>query len=64
MLLVDSEGSGAVDKNETHDAKIFALVVLIASLFIYNSFGVIDEKAIESLSLAAKLSRNIHFSRD
>ena len=59
VLLLDTEGSGSIDKNSTHDGKIFALVVLISSFFIYNSFGAIDENAINNLSLAAKLSKNI-----
>jgi len=59
VLLLDTEGSGSIDKNSTHDGKIFALVVLISSFFIYNSFGAIDENAINNLSLAAKLSTNI-----
>lgn len=59
VVLLDTEGSGSIDKNSTHDGKIFALVVLISSFFIYNSFGAIDENAINNLSLAAKLSTNI-----
>ena len=59
LILLDTEGSGSTDKNTTHDGKIFALVVLISSFFIYNSFGAIDESAINNLSLAAKLSTNI-----
>lgn len=59
VILLDTEGSGSIDKNATHDGKIFALVVLISSFFIYNSFGAIDENAINNLSLAAKLSTNI-----
>lgn len=59
VLLLDTEGSGSIDKSSTHDGKIFALVVLISSFFLYNSFGAIDENAINNLSLAAKLSTNI-----
>ena len=59
MFLLDTEGSGSTDRNTTHDAKIFALVVLLSSFFIYNSMGAIDEKAINNLSLAADLSSNI-----
>jgi hypothetical protein len=59
VFLLDTEGSGSTDRNTTHDAKIFALVVLLSSLFIFNSVGTIDEKAINNLSLAAELSSNI-----
>lgn len=56
MLLLDTEGSGSLQKNQTHDAKIFALVVLLSSLFIFNSMQTIDESAISCLSLATELS--------
>lgn len=59
VLLLDTEGSGSLQKNQTHDAKIFALVVLLSSLFIFNSMQRIDENSIQSLSLAAELSNFI-----
>jgi len=43
VFLLDTEGSGSTERNTTHDAKIFALVVLLSSLFVYNSMGAIDE---------------------
>ena len=48
-----------MQKNQNHDAKIFALVVLISSFFIFNSMQTIDENAISCLSLAAELSNFI-----
>lgn len=59
VILLDTEGSGSLQKNQTHDAKIFALVVLLSSLFIFNSMQTIDENSIQSLSLAAELSNFI-----
>lgn len=32
-----------------HDAKIFALSILLSSTLVYNSRGTIDNKAIEAL---------------
>ena len=46
MLVVDSEGIGALDEDATHDVRIFALVLLLSSVFMYNSLGSIDENAI------------------
>lgn len=60
VLVVDSEGLGAVDQDSTHDCRIFALVLLMSSLFIYNSVGTIDENAINSLSLVINLTKHIH----
>ena len=68
ILFLDTEGSGSTDRTNTHDAKIFALVVLLCSYLIYNrysfsrsffSMGTIDERAIGNLSLAVELTKNI-----
>lgn len=59
VLVIDSEGLGAVDQDSTHDCRIFAIVLLISSLFIYNSTGTIDENAINNLSLVINLTKHI-----
>ena len=57
IIFIDSEGTNSVDlSTKTYDSKIFALIVLISSLFIYNTNGNIDEKSISELALAAHLS--------
>ena len=58
-FLIDTEGLGAYDEEINHDSKIFLIAVLISSLFIYNSFGAIDEMAINSLSFVLNLSKTI-----
>ena len=58
-FLIDTEGLGAYDEEINHDSKIFLIAILISSLFIYNSFGTIDENAINSLSLILNLSKSI-----
>ncbi|CDW71073.1 guanylate-binding n-terminal domain containing protein [Stylonychia lemnae] len=59
IILLDTEGSGSLQKNQTHDSKIFALVVLLSSFFIFNSMQTIDENSISCLSVAAELSNFI-----
>lgn len=59
MIVVDTEGLGAFDEDENHDAKIFLLALLMSSLLIYNSVGTIDENALNSLSLVINLSKKI-----
>ena len=49
VLVVDSEGIGSFSANETHDAQVFALSILLSSFFIYNSLGNIDDNAINRL---------------
>ena len=59
VYLIDTEGLGAYDEEINHDTKIFLISILISSLFIYNSFGAIDENAINSLSFILNLSKTI-----
>ena len=58
-FLIDTEGLGAYDEEINHDSKIFLIAVLISSLFIFNSFGAIDEASINSLSFVLNLSKTI-----
>ena len=57
--LIDTEGLGAYDEEINHDTKIFLISILISSLFIYNSFGTIDEVALNNLSLILNLSKSL-----
>ena len=59
VFLIDTEGLGAYDEEINHDSKIFLIAILISSLFIFNSFGAIDENAINSLSFILNLSKTI-----
>ena len=58
-FLVDTEGLGAYDEEINHDSKIFLISILISSLFIFNSFGAIDEMTLNSLSFILNLSKYI-----
>lgn len=60
VLVADSEGVGALDGDEDHDARIFALAMLISSFFLYNSTGAIDESALQSVSFIANITKHIH----
>lgn len=46
VIVIDSEGIGGLDEDEDHDIRIFSLAVLLASSFLYNSVGSIDETAL------------------
>lgn len=59
ILIIDSEGIGALDEDQNHDSKIFSLAILLSSQFIYNSVGSIDENAIQNLSLVVNLTKHI-----
>ena len=62
VLFIDTEGLGAFDANDTHDAKIFALALLLCSYFVYNSVGKIDEDSIGKLSLVCNVCKQIRAS--
>lgn len=59
-LIIDTEGFGGdFQGDQNHDVKIFTLGILLSSLFLYNSFGVIDETALQSLNFIINLSKFI-----
>jgi hypothetical protein len=59
VLVVDSEGLGALNQDDNHDVRIFSLAVLISSCFVYNSVGSIDEQALQNISLVLNLTKHI-----
>ena len=60
IIFIDSEGTNSVDlSTKTYDSKIFALIILLSSLFIYNTNGNIDEQSINELALSTYLSNSI-----
>jgi hypothetical protein len=62
ILIIDSEGIGALDEDQNHDIKIFTLAILSSSIFIYNSVGSIDENALQNLSMVVNLTKNIQLN--
>jgi len=60
VVVIDTEGLGALDEDSNHDNKIFSLALLLASTFVYNSMGAIDENCIENLSLIINLTKHVH----
>jgi len=60
VLIVDTEGLGALDEDSNHDVRIFSLAILLSSYFLYNSVGSIDESALSNLSLVINLTKHIH----
>lgn len=59
VIVLDSEGLGSIEEGSNHDSRIFALVMLLSSCFIYNSMGSIDENALDCLSLIVDLTKHI-----
>jgi len=59
VLVVDTEGLGALDEDSNHDVRVFSLAILLSSFFVYNSLGSIDENALQNLSLVINLTKHI-----
>jgi hypothetical protein len=59
VCILDSEGFGSAEKDEDHDTRVFAMATLLCSILVYNSKGVIDNDAVNSLSFVANISRHI-----
>jgi hypothetical protein len=59
LLVLDTEGIDALDAENEHDVRIFALSVLISSIFVYNSMSHLDEAAVQTLSLMTKVTQAI-----
>ena len=59
VIIMDTEGLGALDEDSNHDVRIFSLAILLSSYFLYNSVGSIDENALQNLSLVINLTKHI-----
>lgn len=59
LLVMDSEGLGGLDSNQDSDTRLLSLALLLSSILMYNSVGVIDEYALAGLSLLVKLTSHM-----
>ena len=59
VLLMDSEGLGNTEVDQTHDTNIFALAMLMSSRVLFNNMGPITSQALSDLQLASNISNMI-----
>lgn len=59
LVLIDTEGSDAYNQTCQDGVRVFALALLLSSVFIYNQSGAIDEASIDRLSLIAEVGKRI-----
>ena len=60
ILLIDSEGINSENiYNQNCDSKVFAMMLLISSLFIYNTKGDINSNSLNELELLVHLADSI-----
>jgi hypothetical protein len=59
LLYMDCEGFGSTDSDKTRDAKLMALCLLMSSVFMLNTKGVLSESLFNTLSLVSHFSKHI-----
>ncbi|XP_074837568.1 guanylate-binding protein 1-like isoform X2 [Carettochelys insculpta] len=60
LVLLDTEGLGDTDNDdEQKDTWIFSLAVLLSSILVYNSTGIIDSYALQRLHYVTELTKHI-----
>lgn len=64
MVVIDCEGFGGMDESQDHDSKIMILALLLASHFVYNSTGTIDENALTNLSTYVNMAKKLRLKDD
>ena len=56
VILLDTEGlDDPVKGDPSHDMNLFALSLLLSSLFVYNTMGTVDAKSIQGLHYASEI---------
>ena len=56
LILLDTEGlDDPVKGDPSHDMNLFALSLLLSSLFVYNTMGTVDAKSIQGLHYASEI---------
>lgn len=59
LLFLDCEGFGSTDSDRTRDAKLMSLCLILSSVFLLNTKGVLNESLFNSLSLVCKMAEHI-----
>ncbi len=57
IVIVDTEGLNSIFRDIQIDQYLLGIVMLLSSVFIYNNFGVIDEKELSDLASAVELTK-------
>jgi len=59
MLFIDCEGFGSTDSDKARDSKLMSLCILLSSVFLLNTKGVLNEGLFNSLSFVCNLTEHI-----
>lgn len=56
-MILDTEGLHSIFRDKQVDASILGISLLLSSVFVYNNFGVIDEKELNDICAVIELTR-------
>eukprot|EP00929_Paragymnodinium_shiwhaense_P007074 TRINITY_DN111033_c0_g1_i1.p1 TRINITY_DN111033_c0_g1~~TRINITY_DN111033_c0_g1_i1.p1 ORF type:complete len:860 (+),score=203.28 TRINITY_DN111033_c0_g1_i1:132-2711(+) len=59
LIFMDCEGFGSTEADRTRDAKIMSFCILLSSVFLLNTKGVLNESYFNALSLVCNLAEHI-----
>lgn len=59
ILVLDSEGTEALNRQSHYNTNLLTLLFLISSTFVYNTKGSIDEAALEKLTTVVQAARRV-----
>jgi len=59
LLFLDCEGFGSTDSDKTRDAKLMALCMLLSSVFLLNTKGILSESLFNALSLVCHIAEHV-----
>jgi len=59
LLFLDCEGFGSTESDRVRDAKLMSLCLLISSVFVLNTKGVLNEGLFNALSLVCCLAQHV-----
>ncbi|CAK9016742.1 Guanylate-binding protein 4 (GTP-binding protein 3) (GBP-3) (GTP-binding protein 4) (GBP-4) (Guanine nucleotide-binding protein 4) (Guanylate-binding protein 3) [Durusdinium trenchii] len=62
--MKDCEGFGSTDSDKTRDAKLMSLCMLLSSVFLLNTKGVLSEGLFNALSLVCSLATYVEQGQD
>lgn len=64
VLYMDCEGFGSSEADKTRDAKLMSLCLLISSVFLLNTKGVLNEGLFNALSLVCRMAEHTEQGSD
>lgn len=64
LLFLDCEGFGSTESDKTRDAKLMSLCMLLSSVFLLNTKGVLSEGLFNALSLVCNLATHVEQEQD